>query len=178
MGKHLMIAIHWYGPYSLKEAQRVAKSDYEHGLYLCIGRLKYERSLKLQYVGISENISTRLSDPNHKIRRVDYDVAIWLGEIATAEPSGKKTKVTKATLDYSEWLYVRFLQIAMNDKKRKTPPSRSVTVLNRWFRPDYTTVRKHRPHAAWPDLIDYPRYDLPTRLIWFGGKQKTISNVN
>jgi hypothetical protein len=95
---------------------------------------------------------------------------IWLGEIATAEPSGKKLKVTKATLDFAEWLHARFLQLPLNEKKTKALPPRSVTVMNRWFKTDYETPRRNRPHPNWPDLIDFPSYDLPARMIWFGGK--------
>jgi hypothetical protein len=93
--------------------------------------------------------------------------------VSTAEPSGKRLKVTPATLDYAEWLHARFLHLPLNDKKTKRLPPRSVTVLNRWFGCDYETARGKRPHKDWPDLIDYPDYDLPARAVWFGtpGKQ-------
>lgn len=172
MPKHLMIAVDWFGPYDLDSAWEAAKSDYGHALYMCLGRQPYQRSTTLQYVGIGNNVHTRLNEDHHKLRKVTREREIWLGEIATAEPSGKKLKVTRATLDYAEWLHARFLQLPLNEKKTKTLPSRSVTVLNRWFKTDYETLRRNRPHPDWPDLIDYPHYELPARLVWFGGKQK------
>jgi hypothetical protein len=103
---------------------------------------------------------------------VTHDPEYWLGEIATAEPSGRRMKVTKATLDYAEWLHARFLHLPLNEKKTKRVPRRSVTVLNRWWCEDYETPRRHRPHPDWPDLIDFPSFELPARVIWFGGRQR------
>jgi hypothetical protein len=44
--------------------------------------------------------------------------------------------------------------------------------MNRWFRHDDWGARKNRPHPDWPDLIDFPADELPTRAIWFGGRQR------
>lgn len=172
--KHLMIAIDWFGPYDLEGAKAAAQSDYAHALYMCIGKRAYQREEAMQYVGIGKSVYTRLHADHHKLQKVTKQRKIWLGEIATAEPSGKKLKVTKATLDFSEWLHARFMRLPLNEKKTKGLPSRSVTVLNRWFKTDYETMRKNRPHPDWPDLIDYPDYGLPARLVWFGGKQQYV----
>ncbi len=172
MPKHLMIAVDWFGPYNLDEAWRAANSDFEHALYMCLGRRPYQRGRALQYVGIGNNVQTRLKEDHHKLQKITRERQVWLGEIATAEPSGKRLKVTRATLDYAEWLHARFLQLPLNEKKTKALPPRSVTVMNRWFRKDYETPRRNRPHPDWPDLIDYPGYDIPARMIWFGGQQK------
>lgn len=172
MPKHLMIAVDWFGPYDLDSAREAAKSDYGHALYMCLGRRPYQRSRTLQYVGIGNSVHTRLTEEHHKLQQVTRERQIWLGEIVTAEPSGKKLKVTRATLDYAEWLHARFLQLPLNEKKTKALPPRSVTVMNRWFKTDYETKYERRPHADWPDLIDYPDYNLPARLVWFGNKQK------
>ena len=174
--KHLMISIDWFGPYSLEGAKTAAGSDYAHALYMCIGKAAYQRNSKLQYIGIGTNVSTRLVNDHHKLSLVMKDREIWLGEVSTAEPSGKKLTVTKATLDFAEWMHARFLQLPLNDKKTKGLPSRSVTVLNRWFKTDFATMRNQRPHAEWPDLLDYPDYDYPARLVWFGGKQKKLDS--
>lgn len=172
MPKHLMIAVDWYGPYDLDAAWDAAKSDYAHALYMCLGRQPYQRGRAMQYIGIGNNVHTRLKEDHHKLQNVTHERQIWLGEVATAEPSGKKLKVTKATLDYAEWLHARFLQLPLNEKKTKALPPRSVTVMNRWFKTDYATPRRYRPHPDWPDLIDYPAYDMPARMVWFGGRQK------
>ncbi|USU13820.1 hypothetical protein NF701_08360 [Sphingomonadaceae bacterium OTU29THOMA1] len=176
ISKHLMIAIYWYGPYrDLNEARRAARDDYEHGLYLAIGKCRRERRLAMQYVGIGGSIHTRLNDRHHKLSLITRERQIWLGEIATAEPSGKRMKVTRTTLDYAEWLHARFLGLPLNDKKTKEPPNRGVTVLNRWFSADDYDATKRRPHSDWPDLIDFPGYQLPARAVWFGRRQRTFT---
>lgn len=168
-----MIAVNWYGPYwDLDEVRAVARQDYGPGLYMCIGMRPYQRKPSMQYIGIGDSVHTRMKHDHHKLKEVTRDRAIWLGDIATAEPSGKKLKVTKATLDYAEWLHARFMQLPLNEKKTKALPPRSVTVLNRWWKTDYVTIRRNRPHRDWPDLIDYPDYDLPARMIWFGDRQQ------
>lgn len=174
MKKHLMISIDWYGPYKgLENAKKSAHNDgYLHGLYLCIGACDGQDEAIIQYIGIGRRLSTRLHKEHHKLRRVVKDVEIWLGEVGTPEPSGIKLKATKTTLDYAEWLHARFMAIPLNDRKTKSAPNRSVTVLNRWWKIDYQTMRRNRPHKDWPDLIDFPAYDLPARTVWFGGKLK------
>lgn len=172
MPMHLMIAVDWFGPYDLDQAWEAAKSDCAQALYICLGRQPYERARKLQYIGIGNSVHTRLKEDHHKLQKVTRERQIWLGEIATAEPSGKKLKVTKATLNYAEWLHARFLQLPLNEKKTKALPLRSVTLMNRWFRPDFATPRKNRPHPGWPGVIDYLGYDLPARMVWFGGRQQ------
>lgn len=171
--RHLMIAVHWFGPYrSLDEARAAAKVDYADGLYVCLGKQARERNTAIQYIGLGRTLHTRLKETHHKLRYITREREIWLGEIATAEPSGKRLKVTKATLDYAEWLHARFLGLPLNEAKTKGLPSRSVTVLNRWFGTDYVRPRERRPHRDWPDLIDFPGYDLPARAVWFGSRQR------
>lgn len=180
--KHLMIAIDWYGPYKTLEAARVAAKPYDWpGLYMLIGKVGEERSSKIQYVGISRSVSDRLNSKHHRLgaRAIESsgirDIGIWLGEVATAEPGGKKMKATKTTLDFAEWLHAKFMGLPLNGMKTKSPPPRSVTVLNRWWKTDFQTPMSRRPHPDWPNLIDYPTYGLPARTVWFGGKQRTFS---
>lgn len=173
MQKHLMIAINWYGPYlDIASARDAAQADYDHGLYMCIGMAAYQRKASIQYIGIGGKLHRRINAHHHKISKIKRSLNIWLGEVDTAEPSGKRMKVTRTSLDCAEWLHARFMDLPLNEKKTKSPPDRSVTVLNRWWKPDYVTIRKHRPHPEWPDIIDFPGYELPARTVWFGGKQR------
>lgn len=167
--KHLAIVINWYGPYSLDDARQVARIDYSSGLYLGIGKvIGGEGPSKPQYIGLSKNLGRRLAR-HHKLPSITQDAKIWLGEVATAEPGGKRAKVTQTTLDYAEWLHAYFMALELNEKKRKSPPDRAVSVFNRWWKKDYETPWLRRPHADWPDLIDYVGPDYP---VWFGRRQR------
>jgi hypothetical protein len=172
--KHLAVIVDWYGPYTIDDALSVSKYDYDSGLYVGLGKRRYRHGLAMpQYIGLSKNLRIRLAN-HHKLPEIIRDVKLWLGEVATPEPSGKKLKSTPATLDYSEWLHAFFLRLPLNDKKKKNPPSRPVTVLNRWWRTDYETPWIKRPHPLWPDLIDYIDAELPAKVVWFGKRQKRI----
>ncbi|MBB3164666.1 hypothetical protein FHS25_005169 [Rhizobium laguerreae] len=185
MLKHLMIAVDWFGPYSsVKEARDAARPYDWPGLYMLIGKVGEEEASRAQYVGISASLSGRLTARHHKLgseaieARGIRELRLWLGEVTTAEPGGKKMKITRATLNYSEWLHARFMKLPLNDLRTKTLPDRSVTVLNRWWKTDFATLQARRPHPDWPNLIDFPHYGLPARTVWFGGKQRTFSNAD
>lgn len=170
---HFMVGVDWYGPYTKADACTAAANDYVGGLYMCIGRQAYERSASLQYIGISkESLGTRLRQ-SPKLSSLSSGEKIWLGEIGTAERPGRKRKMTPATLDAAEWLHVYFLSLPLNEKKRINAPTKPVTVMNRWWRPDYETPHR-RPHPDWPDLIDFMGPDYPARIVWFGKQQKVL----
>jgi hypothetical protein len=151
-----------------------AAPDFEGGLYLAIGKPigKGNHTLKPQYIGLSkENCARRSIDPNHHImKNLQFDKGLWLGQISTAEPSGKRLLVTKNTLRYAEWLHVLFMEMPLN-KRLRTLPKKPVTILNRWWKTDYITRRQNRPHKSWPDLIDYLGQGARSRVVWFGKRQ-------
>lgn len=169
--KHFMIAVNWFGPYrTIEDARNVAYEYWWHGLYMAIGRKSEDVVRGIQYIGIGEEVYKRIKDDHHKMSLIVDEFEIWIGEVATAEPSGKRMKATRSTLDYAEWLHARFLKLPLNEKKTKSLPPLSVTVLNRWYDKDFETVAS-RPHSGWPDLIDYPGNSEPARTVWFGGGQ-------
>ncbi len=172
MKKRLIVGIDWFGPYSREEARKAR--DWGGGLYLAIGKLSGTgvHARRPQYLGISkDDVCGRCSSAaHHKLRLLDDDFVLWLGEVSTAEPSGKKRHATPTSLRYSEWLYVFFMDLQLNVYK-KTPPPGPVTVLNRWWKTDYATPRFQRPHPDWPDLLDFAGPDFRARKVWFGGRQ-------
>ena len=172
--KHLAIVIDWYNPYTVKTALSAARYDYDSGLYIGVGKRRYQHGAStLQYVGLSRNLGNRLSQ-HQKIPMVTRDAKLWLGEVGTAEIAGPKTKRTPASLDAAEWLHAYFLGLPLNERKTLNPPQRAATVLNRWWRTDYETPWVKRPHPSWPDLIDYLGPEQPGKLVWFGGKLKRV----
>ena len=171
MKKHIAIVADWYGPYGLVEAMEVAANDFNDGMYMLIGKKKYQKSgPKLQYVGIAAQLYDRIWPRHHAISELPSGVRIWLGEIATVGIPGKKEKVTDTQLDLAEWALVYFLELPLNTKKKRNPPFRPLTLLNRWWFKDYETPRKRRPHPDWPDVIGFAGYDYGAKVGWLGGK--------
>lgn len=169
--KTLTAIIEWFGPYTIEEAKSASKFDYEDGLYLIIGKAKYERSPHLQYIGIAKNLGTRLNGVHHKIPEVTREQSIWLGEVVSPRTPGKKIKVTDRMLDLAEWAHAYFLQLPLNTKKKNAPPDRPILVYNRWWQKDYETQYLKRPHREWPDIIDYCGPEYNAKVVWFGQKQ-------
>lgn len=170
MQKHVAIVVDWFGPYDLVSAKKAAKEDFENGLYLLIGKAKYQKSdSKLQYVGIASTLYLRLIGNHHVIPELSQELTIWLGEVASFGIPGKKSKVTDAMLDLSEWLHSYFLDLPCNDKKKNPPPT-PTTLLNRWWFKDYERRRKQRPHKDWPDLIDFSGIEYGAKVAWLGGR--------
>ena len=172
MTKHVAIVVDWFGPYDREGAVAAARRDFGSGMYMCIGKHKYQKSSsRLQYIGISDNLCNRISDPDHHVlAKMTQELKIWLGEIATYGVPGKKNKATDPQLDLAEWLHIYFLRLPLTEKKMEHPPYTPATVLNRWWFTDYETPRKQRPSPCWPDLIDFLGVDHGARVIWFGRK--------
>ena len=149
--KPIAAIVDWYGPYySQQEAAKCAKEDYEAGLYLIIGKKKYEHGeSRLQYIGIADLLYGRLKGQHDKIPTVTRDQELWLGEIVSAWGSGR------ARLELVEWAYIYFLDIAQNLRKKRNPPPQEITIINRWWPKNFDSIRVKRPHRAWPDIIDY-----------------------
>jgi hypothetical protein len=173
VAKQFIIGIDWYGPYSRSAAIGKIK-DFGAGLYFAIGTPegKGNHKRRPQYIGISNNnIVSRSTHPRHEVMtKINYDKGLWLGEVSTAEPSGRRLTVTPNTLRYAEWLHVYFMGLPMNTRLNRPPPN-PATLLNRWWRTDYETPRYQRPHPTWPDLIDFAGRDFRARTVWFGGSQ-------
>jgi hypothetical protein len=169
--KSLSAIIEWYGPYTFEEAKDASKFDYDDGLYMVIGKLKRQRSAYLQYIGIANDLRIRLNGNHHKIPEITKDAIIWLGEVVSPRTPGRKIKVTDRMLDLAEWAHAYFLQLPLNERKKKNPPDREIVVYNRWWQKDYETRYLKRPHKEWPDIIDFGGNDYKAKVIWFGSKQ-------
>ena len=149
--KQLAVIVDWYGPYNtLKEANMAAGDEYKDGLYMVIGRQRYQRGdSQLQYLGISDSLCERLHECHRKIQKVTRERRLWLGVVSSLFGSGRPK------LEQVEWAYIYFLQLPLNEKKKTTPPQIEITVTNRWWNKVPEWNRLKRPHEDWPDIIDY-----------------------
>jgi len=169
--KHIAVKIDWYGPYySISEAQKAAKDDYESGLYLAIGKLENKRKKKIRYIGLSKNLANRVNDAHATLEQFDGEIEIWLGEVGSTGIPGRKTQSTDLHLDLAEWGHVYFIDPYLNEKKKWSPPKYPVTIINHWWNKDYETLIKKRPHKSWPDVIDFLGKTYGAKVVWYGGE--------
>ncbi|OJU69050.1 MAG: hypothetical protein BGO05_16685 [Rhizobiales bacterium 63-7] len=152
------------------------QDNFAPGLYFAIGRTDPDEEIQPQYVGISTALASKVGNRHHKLGKID-NLSLWVGEVGTAAPGGRKLKKTPPTLDMAEWLLAFFLAPALNQKKTIDIPNVAVSLLNRWWKTDYETPYVRRPHADWPDLIDYLGHYYPTKIVWFGGKLKRVPPI-
>ncbi len=169
--KSIVAVVEWFGPYTLEEAQK-ASFEYDDGIYIAIGKSKHARTSHLQYVGLASDLKARMNGYHHKLPLIKRDLEIWLGELISPRTPGKKIKVTDRMLDLTEWAHAYFLQLPLNDKKKKNPPDRPITVYNRWWKKDFETPYRKRPHKGWPDIIDFAGNEYDSKVVWFGSRQK------
>ena len=77
MEKHVAIVVDWFGPYDLESAKKAAKEDFENGLYMLVGKTKYQKSdAMLEYVGIASTLYSRLVGNHHVIPDLSQELAI------------------------------------------------------------------------------------------------------
>src|SRR6266498_833520 len=146
--KPIVAVVEWYGPYSKEDAQS-ASFEYEDGIYLAVGKQQYQHAVQLQYVGLATDLASRINGYHHKLPLITRELDIWLGEVVSPRTPGRKIKVTDRMLDLSEWAHAYFLQLPLNQRKTINPPDLPITVYNRWWKTDFETPRKHRPHPDW-----------------------------
>ncbi len=122
--ENLTILIQWRGPFTIDE---VINQDSGNGIYLLVGKQKYERETSIQYCGITEgNFGVRLAK-HHKLPEINRDLEIWLGNIEY--PSAH----TRTHLETAESIIVYFWQPSLNERKKFNPP-RPTTVISHWFK--------------------------------------------
>jgi len=163
------IVINWHGPLSsVKLASQAAKDgEVEEGLYLAIGK----RDLRGQhYVGASIDIPQRLNEGHHVLGGLGEDqLEIWIGVVASPKIWTTSKAQHSTAVHLAEHATAYFLELTENQKLTKTPPDRSVILLNRWYhadKPDYKR-RPDRGHKDWPDVIEFDKESGCYQLAWF-----------
>ena len=139
----IALIVDWYGPYPKIEDAKKAAEEFGEVLYLATGKRAYQRTASMQYVGISTDPKWRLNNNHHKLPEITKNFGIWLGEIgsqslAGRRPQGHPTMHSKP-VDLAEWVLAYFLQLPLNVRKRKNPPSDPVILISRWFKSDFET---------------------------------------
>lgn len=176
--------VDWFGPYfSVTDACKGAQqAEFGEMLYMASGKRAYQRKAELQYVGITKNANSRLGN-HRKLPEITGDLCIWWGEVASHAVAGRKRK--RQSVKHSEMLTAAehtlayFLALPLNERLRRSPPGRSVVLVNHWFTTQEDR-RYRRPPVSWPGLIEFDqedeRYSMAVR-VWFGspGRRDRLS---
>jgi hypothetical protein len=175
------VAVDWYGPsYTLAQARLLGQENQvEECLYV-----GYEHSGKARsYVGISKNISTRLTIGHHVLGPwPDESFELWLGIIVSQSEPGRRPssspKIHSEALNFAEHATAYFVGTSENLRKVQSPPKRSGILFNRWFKleADWPRHRK-RPHPNWPDFMEYDKEEQAGRNVYFGGQVEAFPDL-
>ncbi len=152
----LSVTVDWYGPYdSIQSAQEAAREEFDNGLYIGIGKSKWDREVAIQYIGIAESLASRVGERHKKLSLIVRDLEIWLGEVSSfGKPGRRRNASIPAHLDLAEWAFIYFLDLPLNDRKKVRHPYAPVTVHSRWYDIQYN-LREAPPHPDFPIMIDF-----------------------
>ncbi|MDD4703852.1 MAG: hypothetical protein VB048_00010 [Bacteroidaceae bacterium] len=152
--------IEWKGPYY--DIQEIKNEEFQNCFYLLTGLKKYDRGLpEIQYCGISfsRSIYQRLLDRGHKQNDIKWEKQIWIGGLSN------KRLNTKKNIELVEHLIIYYWQPILNNKKKHTPPSEPISIINRWKNKKGLFLKK----------ITYPAQHIDD-VILFDGKSFWSSN--
>ena len=174
--------IDWCGPFPTVEAacKAVAGQGYGEALYMAIGSRRGQNKTHLQYVGITKDLTKRFNG-KHPIQLLlrAKTLRLYVGIVTSQAVAGKKAshhaKKFSISLYLAESALAFLMQLPLNKDKRCNPPKDSIVVVNRWYRQDFATRRRRRPHTSWPDLVEYDWDEGTGDLAWHGGRREHVN---
>ncbi len=175
--------IDWCGPFHTIEAacHAVAEEGYGEALYMAVGSKRGQTKSHVQYVGITADLTKRFNG-THPIQLLlrAKTLRLYVGIVTSQAVAGKKAshhaKRFSIPLYLAESVIAFLMELPLNKDKRCNPPKDSVVVVNRWYRQDFATRRRRRPHPTWPDLIEYDWSEEIGDLAWHGRQRKHLSS--
>lgn len=174
--------IDWCGPFrSIESAcDAVAHEGYGEALYMAIGARQGQSKTHIQYVGITADLTARFNG-THPIQQLvrPNTLRLYVGVVTSQAVAGKKAsyhaKNFSIPLYLAESALAFLMEIPLNKNKRCSPPKDSIVVVNRWYREDFATRRRRRPHPTWPDLVEYDWSEGTGDLAWHGRRRQHIN---
>jgi len=145
---HTTLIVDWRGPFTLEDIER--DPELSNGLYLATGKLKYQRSANIQYCGITEGSFFNRLRYHHKVHEIFKEQQFWLGSIRYPNEASRRY------LELVESMIICFWKPKLNEKKKFAAP-KSITLINKWFKKDYTP--RYRQHTLCKHLDDVISWD-------------------
>ena len=147
--------IEWMGPYDSLDEMYEREGIESCRIYLITGRLPYERTSSIKYVGITKrNPSKRLNDKDHQEKQKDIkEKQFWAGRFSVTRYNDLDSLSGRRRAEAVETLLIRYLtnmpgSKMINEKKRYQDPKKPIVIISRWKK----------------KLIDDQRYNKPSIL--------------
>ena len=141
------IVIEWHGPHSPHAIPE--DLDSEGGLYLFVGKQKYQKHRRLQYCGITGTSFSNRFSQHHKLPVLSQECDVWLGKVRAPAEFEKKD------LEFAEAVIVYFWQPELNERKKIQTPKPAV-VVSHWHNSSGSPLtRQHSDIKNLPDVISW-----------------------
>ena len=157
-----LYVIEWMGPYNdLDEMFSREDTDFCR-IYLITGRLPYEQSIGIKYVGItSRKVYKRLKEKDHIEKQKSLkEKQYWVGRFSVNSSNNLSLRTNRLKAELVESLLIRYLSTIsdskmINDKKKRTDPRKPVVVISRGQQKYSDKARKNKPNALsqLPDVL-------------------------
>ena len=158
----IAIIVEWYGPYTsiegLKEeaiAWGKKSRTLTRTLYMGISSREALAESSINYIGLSTSPSSRFG--KHEKMNDPINNAYYLGEIATADLSGRRTLKTPTDLHTAEGAFIHKLQPTLNTSRKRTAPKDCVVIYSRFWDMNDGVTPIPTPEF-FPELIAYNSY--------------------
>ncbi|MBU2935084.1 MULTISPECIES: hypothetical protein [Pacificibacter] len=154
----IAIIVEWYGPYTSLQDFKKEASAWGKGsrtLYMGISNGDAPSTSTINYIGLSTSPSSRFG--GHPKMKDPINNTYYLGEIATAGLSGRRTRKTPTDLHIAEGALIYKLQPKLNVSRKSALPEDCVVIYSRfWDRNDGITPMP--TPDFFPELIAYNWY--------------------
>lgn len=156
--------IEWMGPYDSLDEMYEREGSETCCMYLITGRVAYERTPGIKYVGITKRaVYSRLDDKDHREKQEKIkDKRYWAGRFSVASYNNLDTPSKRRRAESVETLLVRYLTNLskakmINDKKRLQDPDKPIAVISRWQKKRTDDQRYNKPAVLGklPDTLMY-----------------------
>jgi len=153
----IRITVDWYCEPDLKNAGKNIERLPNPFLYLCLGKVKYQRRNMLQSFGCSKSFGGVLYDKD--VRLIARERQIWFGFVTTFEPSAQNHQSGLSAVCCASSIYQKALKFRNTRFSASHDLVESAEVFNRWWSLKSIFARKASPHIDWPDVIIYHGLD-------------------
>lgn len=159
-----LYVIEWMGPYDSLDEMCERKGSETCCIYLITGKLAYERTSGIKYVGITKRaVYSRLDDKDHREKQEQINGnQYWAGCFSVASYNNLDTPQKRRRAESVETLLVRYLTNLpgakmKNDKKRFQDPSKPIVIISRWQKKMTDAQRYYKPSILrnLPDTLMY-----------------------